>query len=75
MNNKQRFNNIMNYKDVDRILYFEEGIRKEVLKKWGINKSEFLEQFYVDHRVELVPDVDPKPAFKRSRSFLLGASN
>ena len=38
MNNRQRFNNIMNYRDVDRILYFEEGIRKEVLKKWGIKK-------------------------------------
>jgi len=65
MNNKLRFNNIMNYKDVDRILYFEEGIRKEVLKKWGIKKSDFLKQFKVDHREELIPDVDVKPVFKK----------
>ena len=65
MNNKQRFNNIMSYRDVDRILYFEEGIRKEVLKKWGIKKSDFLKQFKVDHREELIPDVDVKPAFKK----------
>jgi len=70
MNNKQRFNNIMNYKDVDRILYFEEGIRKEVLKKWGIKKSDFLKQFKVDHREELIPDVDVKPAFKKWPSKL-----
>ena len=65
MNNKQRFNNIMSYQNVDRIIYFEEGIRKEVLKKWGIKKSDYLNQFKVDYREEIVPDVDPKPIFKK----------
>ena len=61
MNNRQRFNNIMNCSGSDRILYFEEGIRHEVLKKWGITKSQFLQQFKVDFREEIIPDIDVKP--------------
>ena len=64
MNNRQRFNNIMNCQGSDRILYFEEGIRTEVLRKWGITKSQFLQQFNVDFREEIIPEIDVKPALK-----------
>ena len=65
MNNKLRFNNIMNFREIDRTLYFEEGIRKEVLKKWKIKKTNFQKQFKVDYREDIIPDVEVKPALKK----------
>ena len=64
LNNRQRFNKIMNFQDVDRVLYFEEGIRSEVLKTWGITRAAFLKKFNVDHREEIIPDLDVIPSFK-----------
>jgi hypothetical protein len=54
----------MNFQDVDRVIYFEEGIRSEVLKKWGITRAAFLKRFNVDQREEIIPDVDVIPSFK-----------
>jgi uroporphyrinogen-III decarboxylase len=55
----------MNYQEVDRAIYFEEGIRDEVLKKWNISRSDFLKKFNVDFREEIIPELDPIPAFKK----------
>ena len=65
LNGRQRFNRIMNFQDVDRVLYFEEGIRTEVLKKWGLNRSVFLKKFNIDLRKEIIPKLDVSPAFRK----------
>ena len=65
LNGRQRFNRIMNFQDVDRVLYFEEGIRTEVLKKWRLNRSVFLKKFNVDLRKEIIPKLDVSPTFRR----------
>lgn len=65
LNNRERFNRIMNFQDVDHVLYFEEGIRKEVLKKWGITRSAFLKKFNVNRREEIIPDLDVIPTFTK----------
>lgn len=65
MNSKQRFNHVMKYLDVDRTLYFEEGIRNDVLIKWGISKRDFYKRFEVDFREELISNLDVKPLFKK----------
>ena len=70
LNTKQRFNRIMNLQDVDRVLYFEEGIRTEVLKSWGLSRSEFLRKFNVDFREEIIPTLDVSPAFRKWPSTL-----
>ena len=70
LNSKQRFNRIMNLQDVDRVLYFEEGIRPEVLKSWGLGRSEFLKKFNVDYREEIIPILDVSPAFRKWPSSL-----
>jgi hypothetical protein len=45
---------------------FEDGIRKEVLRRWydqGLNKQENLESlFSFDHREEIEPNLEPYPA-------------
>lgn len=65
LNGKQRFNRIMNLQDVDRVLYFEEGIRSEVLKSWGLSRSAYLKKFDVDLREEIVPILDVSPTFRK----------
>lgn len=64
MTSRERFIKTMNFQPVDRVPYFEEGIRKEVLKAWGIKRKEFQKMFPVDCREEIIPEVDPLPAFK-----------
>jgi len=56
----------MSYGAPDRVPYFEEGIREEVLKAWrrqgmppGVNPAEL---FPTDRREELLVDLDPRPA-------------
>jgi hypothetical protein len=55
----------MSYGTPDRIPYFEEGIRKDVLKAWhkqGLSsKSELSEMFTTDHFEEIAPELDPIP--------------
>jgi len=66
---RQRFWETMRYGNPDRVPYFEEGIRREVLKAWraqgmprGLQLSSL---FYTDHQEEIQPDMDPHPAPRR----------
>ncbi|MCJ7625852.1 MAG: hypothetical protein MUO76_20360 [Anaerolineaceae bacterium] len=69
MNSRQRFIETMRYGNPDRIPYFEEGIRVEVLKAWyqqGLPRNtEPFQNFPADKRVEIQPDVDPIPKLKK----------
>ncbi len=66
MNSRQRFLETMLSGKPDRVPYFEEGVRPEVLRAWheqglpeGIGLSEF---FPTDEREELQLDMDPHPS-------------
>ena len=65
MNSRERFRETMQYGRPDRVPYFEEGIRKEVLNAWhrqGLRRDENLNTlFQTDEREELVIDVYPHP--------------
>jgi uroporphyrinogen decarboxylase len=65
MTSRTRFIETLNFGHPDRVPYFEEGIRKEVLKNWykqGLSKKANLAQMFpIDHREEIAPDLDPRP--------------
>lgn len=65
---KERFRKTMNYESPDRVPYFEEGIRDEVIRAWrsqGLSGRRELERlFRFDDRVEIEPDLEPLPAFE-----------
>jgi len=76
-NSRERFRETMSYGTPDRVPYFEEGIREEVLAAWrlqGMPPDENpLERFPTDQREELLVDVEPRPMPKKwptSRSEL-----
>lgn len=64
-NSRERFRETMSYGTPDRVPYFEEGIREEVLAAWrlqGMPPNENpLERFPTDRREELLVDVEPRP--------------
>ena len=66
MNSRERFRITMQYGEPDRVPYFEEGIRKEVLRAWtkqGLpSESEFTRMFPCDEREEIQLELDPIPA-------------
>ncbi|MBU0510497.1 MAG: hypothetical protein KJ638_02200 [Chloroflexi bacterium] len=69
INSRQRFHETMYYGNPDRIPYFEEGIRPEVIAAWreqglppGVDISEL---FVSDRREEIKLDVDPHPEFQK----------
>lgn len=66
MNSWQRFRETMALGSPDRVPYFEEGLRKEVLAIWrqqGLPHGETPELLFpTDHREEIEPDLDPNPA-------------
>ena len=68
MNNRERFFETLHYGHPDRIPYFEEGIRPEVIVAWmkqGLSSdSDFQERFPTDDREELKLDLDPHPWFQ-----------
>jgi hypothetical protein len=68
MTGRQRFREAMQYGAPDRVPYFEEGIRKDVIKVWrqqGLSsKSNIYDLFPTDHFNEILLDVDPHPEFK-----------
>jgi len=70
MKSRDRFRETMRYGRPDRVPYFEEGIRKEVLEVWRRQgmppKSEFLQRFPSDPRIEIEPELDPLPPLKKS---------
>lgn len=59
----------MCYGSPDRVPYFEEGIREEVLRAWykqGLPRdSDLTRMFHCDRMEELEPDLDPKPRPKK----------
>ena len=65
MNSRQRFLETMRYGTPDRVPYFEEGIREEVIKAWrkqGLSsKADLVRRFPADHREEIEPDLEPRP--------------
>jgi len=65
MNSRERFRETMRYGVPDRVPYFEEGIREEVLKAWrgqGMQPDVTpTELFPADRREELMVDLDPRP--------------
>jgi hypothetical protein len=77
MNSRERFLEVMRYGKPDRIPYFEEGIREEVLKVWrkqGLPRgAKPSRMFSTDCHEEMEVDVDPHPTIERwpaSRSEL-----
>jgi hypothetical protein len=65
MNSRQRFLETMRLGKPDRVPYFEEGIRKEVLKAWrkqGLAAdADLTKMFTTDQREEIDLDVNPHP--------------
>jgi uroporphyrinogen decarboxylase len=69
MNDRTRFLETMRFGHPDRVPYFEEGIRKEVLRVWRMQglplDADLAEMFTTDQREEIDLDVDPHPWPKR----------
>ncbi|MGD8370286.1 MAG: uroporphyrinogen decarboxylase family protein [Syntrophobacterales bacterium] len=69
MNSRQRFLETMRYGKPDRVPYFEEGIRKDVLKAWrrqGLPAQADLAQMFPSDRREVIEaDLDPRPKLKK----------
>ena len=69
MNNRERFHETMNFGSPDHVPYFEEGIRKDVLKTWrkqGLAAhADLAKMFTTDEREEIDLDMDPHPWPKR----------
>jgi hypothetical protein len=68
MNSRERFRKTMQYGKPDRVPYFEEGIRKEVLRAWrkqGLSsEAEFARMFSSDKREEIELELDPIPELR-----------
>jgi hypothetical protein len=65
MKSRERFEKTMEYGTIDRVPYFEEGIREDVIKAWrkqGLEADVNLnELFPTDIREEIILDLDPHP--------------
>lgn len=65
MSGRERFRKTMRYDIPDRVPYFEEGIRKSVLKVWqrqGLPKdTDLFQMFPYDKRESIEPDLEPRP--------------
>ncbi len=69
MNSRERFRQTMESGHPDRVPYFEEGLRREVLRAWrkqGLaREADLATMFKTDRREELILDVDPHPYPKK----------
>ncbi len=69
MSNRQRFNETMHYGRPDRVPYFEEGIRTEVVEVWrrqGLAADADLATLFPSDPVERIePDFDPRPMLEQ----------
>jgi hypothetical protein len=78
MTTRERFLTVMSLGKPDRIPYFEEGIRNDVLKAWrkqGLSSNtELSNMFITDHFEEIAPELDPIPDFKTWPSTVDGIS-
>ena len=75
MNSRERFYETLHYGNPDRVPYFEEGIRPDVIKAWrkqGLtSESDLWKLFPADEREEIKLDVDPHPRFQVWPSTLM----
>ena len=69
MTSRERFIKTMRYEKTDRVPYFEEGIRKDVIKAWrkqGLaKKAELSKMFSTDRREEIEVDLEPRPKLRK----------
>ena len=69
MSSRQRFMETMAFGKPDRVPYFEEGIRKEVIKAWrkqGLSdRNELDRRFPCDVREWVELDLEPRYGFKK----------
>lgn len=69
MNSRERFKETMRYGQPDRVPYFEEGIREDVLRIWreqGMPADVPLSTlFQTDMQEELAPEIEPRPYPKK----------
>jgi hypothetical protein len=69
MEHRERFLATMRYDHPDRVPYFEEGIRPEVLERWyqqGLPREVDAARIYgADPREEIAPALEPKPALRQ----------
>lgn len=69
MTSRERFLEVMRFGYPDRVPYFEEGIRDEVIHVWqgqGLSGKRELERaFPSDVREKMELDLDPRPELKR----------
>jgi uroporphyrinogen decarboxylase len=77
MTSRERFLKTMRYEQPDRVPYFEEGIRNDVIRAWqrqGLPRNADISQMFPsDKREEIEVDLEPRPKLKRwptSRSEL-----
>ncbi|MGD1967603.1 MAG: uroporphyrinogen decarboxylase family protein [Desulfobacterales bacterium] len=67
MSSRKRFRETMGYGMPDRVPYFEEGIRKDVLKAWRTQglakKADLAALFPSDFRERMEVDLEPRPKF------------
>ena len=65
MNSRERFEKTMEYGSLDRVPYFEEGIREEVIEAWrkqGLDSDVNINDLFpTDIREEIRLDLDPHP--------------
>ncbi len=65
MNSRERFRRVLAYAAADRVPYFEEEIRQDVIDLWRLqgltSRSELVRRFPSDRLVEIEPDLDPRP--------------
>jgi len=68
MNSRQRFQRTMRYGDPDRVPYFEEGLRDDVLECWhkqGLPpNADLARMFHADRRERITVDLEPHPRLK-----------
>jgi hypothetical protein len=68
MTGRERFLKIMHFDRPDRVPYFEEGIRDEVIRVWrgqGLSgRRELEKRFPSDKWERLKPDLEPRPGLK-----------
>jgi hypothetical protein len=76
VNSRERFLETMRFGSPDRVPYFQEGIRDEVLKEWsrqGLDSPDALAgMFPIDGREEVEIDGYPHPGFSRWPSSISG---
>ncbi len=69
MHSRQRFLETMQFGKPDRIPYFEEGIRADVVQAWreqGLSADiDLANLFHLDRREEIMPVLEPQPYPKR----------